>query len=285
VALTLRLIGALTTEEIARAFLTPTATVAQRIVRAKKTLSEANVPFELPGRAELAERLSAVLGVIYLVFNEGYSASAGDDVLRPQLCDDALRLGRVLQQLVPGESEVHGLVALMELNASRAAARVGPSGEPVLLLEQNRGLWDVMLVQRGLQSLARAIERGPYVLQAEIAACHARARTAPETDWARIAELYGELDALVPSPVVKLNRAMAVAMAQGPAAGLMLVDAIAEEPALRDYHFLPAARADLLEKLGRKREARAEFERAATLTKNERQRAQLLERAKRSGAP
>jgi RNA polymerase sigma-70 factor (ECF subfamily) len=285
VALTLRLLGGLTTDEIARAFLVTEPTVAQRIVRAKKTLSEANVPFELPGRAELAERLSAVLGVIYLVFNEGYSASAGDDVLRPQLCDDALRLGRVLQQLVPGESEVHGLVALMELNASRAAARVGPSGEPVLLLEQNRGLWDVMLVQRGLQSLARAIERGPYVLQAEIAACHARARTAPETDWARIAELYGELDALVPSPVVKLNRAMAVAMAQGPAAGLMLVDAIAEEPALRDYHFLPAARADLLEKLGRKREARAEFERAATLTKNERQRAQLLERAKRSGAP
>jgi RNA polymerase sigma factor (sigma-70 family) len=281
VALTLRMLGGLTTQEIARAFLVSEPTIAQRIVRAKKTLSDAQVPFELPGRLELADRLSAVLNVIYLVFNEGYSATAGDDVLRPQLCDDALRMGRVLAQLAPSESEVHGLVALMELNASRALARVGPSGEPVLLLEQDRGLWDVLAVQRGLDALARCRARGPYALQAEIAACHARARTASETNWKHIALLYGELDALAPSPVVRLNRAVAVGMAEGPAAGLELVDALASEPALRDYHFLPAARADLLEKLGRRDEARSEFERAAAMTKNERQRTQLLERARR----
>jgi len=283
VALTLRLLGGLTTGEIARAFLVPEATVAQRIVRAKRTLAEARVPFEVPRGAELAARLSSVLEVIYLIFNEGYSATAGDDWMRPALCEDALRLGRILAELVPKEAEVHGLVALMEIQASRSRARVGPSGEPVLLLEQDRARWDHVLIRRGVAALARAEELGgalgPYALQAAIAACHARARTPEETDWARIAALYDALARLAPSPVVDLNRAVAVAMAFGPAAGLELVDALHTEPSLEAYHLLPSVRGDLLVKLGRFEEARAEFERAASLTRNARERTLLLERA------
>ena len=283
VALTLRLLGGLTTEEIARAFLVPEPTIAQRIVRAKRTLSEANAPFEVPRGKELAARLSSVLEVLYLVFNEGYAATAGDDWMRPQLCEEALRLGRILTGLVPQEPEVHGLVALMEIQASRSRARVGPSGEPILLLDQDRGRWDRLLIGRGLAALERARDlrgaHGPYALQAEIAACHARARTGPETDWARIAELYDELIQLVPSPVVELNRAVAVGMASGPGAGLELVDALTSEPALKNYHLLPSVRGDLLAKLGRLDEARAEFERAASLTRNERERALLSARA------
>jgi RNA polymerase sigma-70 factor, ECF subfamily len=283
VALTLRLLGGLTTEEIARAFLVPEATVAQRIVRAKRILAEARVPFEVPRGAELATRLSSVLGVLYLVFNEGYSATAGDDWMRPALCEDALRLGRILAELMPEEPEVHGLVALMEIQASRTRARMGPSGEPVLLLDQDRGRWDHVLVRRGLAALERAeaagVTPGPYTLQAAIAACHARARTAAETDWPRIAALYDALVALAPSPVVELNRAVAVAMASGPAAGLQLVDALTAEPSLQAYHLLPSVRGDLLAKLGRFAEARAEFERAASLTRNARERTLLLQRA------
>jgi predicted RNA polymerase sigma factor len=283
VALTLRLLGGLTTDEIARAFLVPEPTIAQRIVRAKRTLADANVPFEVPRGDELAARLSSVLEVLYLVFNEGYSATAGDDWMRPQLCEEALRLGRIVAELVPEEPEAHGLVALMEIQASRARARVGPSGEPILLLDQDRGRWDQLLIRRGLAALERAQElssaRGPYALQAAIAACHARARAASETDWARIAELYDELVQLVPSPVVELNRAVAVGMASGPAVGLELVDALTSEPSLKNYHLLPSVRGDLLAKLGRNAEARAEFERAASLTRNERERALLLERA------
>jgi RNA polymerase sigma factor (sigma-70 family) len=284
VALTLRLLGGLTTPEIARAFLVPESTIQQRIVRAKRTLSDAKVPFEVPRGAELEARLSSVLGVIYLVFNEGYLATAGDDLLRPGLCDEALRLGRILAELAPAEPEVHSLVALMEIQASRARARVGPSGEPVLLLDQDRSRWDQMLIRRGLAALERAERlggaRGSYRLQAEIAACHARAKTAGETNWSRIAELYGELSALVPSPVVELNRAVAVGMASGPSAGLAIVDRLMSEPALSKYHLLPSVRADLLKKLGRLDEARSEFERAASLTQNERERALLLERAR-----
>jgi len=283
VALTLRLLGGLTTEEIARAFLVPVPTVAQRIVRAKKTLAEARVPFEVPRGAELAARLSSVLEVVYLVFNEGYSATGGDDWVRPALCDEALRLGRILAGLAPNEPEVHGLVALMEIQASRLRARVGPSGEPVLLLDQDRGRWDQLLIRRGLAALERAEAlggaRGPYALQAAIAACHARARTAGETDWPRIAALYAALAQLTPSPVVELNRAVALGMAFGPAAGLQLVDELASEPSLRAYHLLPSVRGDLLAKLGRLDEARAEFERAAALTQNARERRLLLDRA------
>ncbi len=283
VALTLRLLGGLTTEEIARAFLVPTPTVAQRIVRAKRTLAEAQVPFEVPRGAELAARLSSVLEVIYLIFNEGYSATAGDDWMRPALCEDAARLGRILVGLVPNEPEVHGLVALMEIQASRSGARIGPSGEPILLLDQDRGRWDQLLIRRGLAALARAEELGgalgPYALQAAIAACHARAHTPEETDWARIAALYAALAALAPSPVVELNRAVAVAMAFGPAAGLELVDALSSEPLLKGYHLLPSVRGDLLAKIGRHDEARAEFERAASLTRNARERELLLDRA------
>jgi RNA polymerase sigma factor (sigma-70 family) len=283
VALTLRLLGGLTTEEIARAFLVPEATVAQRIVRAKRTLAEARVPFEVPRGTDLAARLSSVLEVIYLVFNEGYSATAGDDWTRPALCEDALRLGRVVAGLVPGESEVHGLVALMEIQASRLRARVGPSGEPVLLLDQNRALWDRLLIRRGLAALERAEALtgalGPYALQAAIAACHARARTGAETDWGRIAALYDALAQLAPSPVVELNRAVAVAMADGPAEGLAIVDTLTSEPSLQRYHLLPSVRGDLLAKLGRLEEARVELERAASLTRNARERALLLARA------
>jgi RNA polymerase sigma factor (sigma-70 family) len=283
VALTLRLLGGLTTEEIARAFLVAEPTIAQRIVRAKRTLTEAHVPFEVPRGDELAARLSSVLEVVYLVFNEGYSATAGEDWMRPQLCEEALRLGRILAGLVPEEPEVHGLVGLMEIQVSRSRARVGPSGEPVLLLDQDRGRWDQLLIRRGLAALDRARElggeHGPYALQAAIAACHARARTASETDWVRIAELYEELVQLVPSPVVELNRAMAVAMAFGPAAGMELVDPLTTEPSLKNYHLLPSVRGDLLAKLGRLDEARVEFERAASLTRNERERALLLDRA------
>jgi RNA polymerase sigma-70 factor (ECF subfamily) len=283
VALTLRLLGGLTTGEIARAFLVPEPTVAQRIVRAKKALADAKVPFEVPQVAELAERLSSVLEVVYLVFNEGYSATAGDDWMRPELVADALRLGRILAELAPKEPEVHGLVALMEIQASRSRARTGPKGEPVLLLEQNRARWDQILIRRGLAALERA-ERlggtpGPYLLQAAIAACHARARTAGETDWVRIAELYAQLAAILPSPVVELNRAMAVAMAFGPAIGLQLVDALVEEQVLQEYHLLPAVRGDLLEKLGRLEEAREQFERAAGMTQNARERTLLEARA------
>jgi len=283
VALTLRLLGGLTTEEIARAYLVPESTVAQRIVRAKRTLAEARVPFEVPRGAELAARLSSVLEVVYLIFNEGYAATAGDDWLRPELCEDALRLGRILAELVPNEAEVHGLVALMEIQASRLRARIGRSGEPVLLLDQNRAHWDQLLIGRGLAALERA-ERlggalGPYALQAAIAACHARARTAAETDWPRIAALYDALAQLTPSPVVELNRAVALAMAFGPAAGLELVDALTAEPSLKAYHLLPSVRGDLLAKLGRLDEARAEFERAASLTRNARERKLLLDRA------
>jgi predicted RNA polymerase sigma factor len=283
VALTLRLLGGLTTGEIARAFLVPEPTVAQRIVRARRALAEARVPFEVPRGAELAGRLSSVLEVIYLVFNEGYSATAGDDWMRPALCEDALRLGRVLAGLAPREPEVHGLVALMEIQASRARARVGPGGAPILLLDQNRALWDQLLIRRGLAALALAEKlggaEGPYALQAAIAACHARARTPEETDWPRIAELYGALAAVTPSPVVELNRAVAVGMASGPAAGLARVDALVSEPSLARYHLLSSVRGDLLAKLGRFEEARAEFERAAALTQNARERALLLDRA------
>ena len=285
VALALRLLGGLTTEEIARAFLVSEPTVAQRIVRARRTLSEAGVPFEVPRGEEFATRLSSVLQVIYLVFNEGYSATAGGDWMRPALCEDALRLGRILAELVPKEPEVHGLVALMEIQASRLNARTGPSGEPVLLLDQNRARWDQLLIRRGLAALERAGAlggaRGPYALQAAIAACHARARTAAETDWTGIAALYDVLARLAPSPVVELNRGVAVAMAFGPAAGLELVDALASEPSLQTYHLLPSVRGDLLSRLGRFDEARAEFERAASLTKNAREREVLLERAAR----
>ncbi len=283
VALTLRLLGGLTTEEIARAFLVSEPTIAQRIVRAKRTLAEAGVPFEVPRGTELATRLSSVLEVIYLVFNEGYSATAGDDWLRPALCEDALRLGRILAELAPKEPEVHGLVALMEIQSSRSGARIGASGEPVLLLEQDRARWDQLLIRRGLAGLQRAEDlggaHGPYALQAAIAACHARARTPAETDWARIVELYEALAQLAPSPVVELNRAVAIAMAFGPAAGLELVDALMSEPALQSYHLLPSVRGDLLAKLGRFGEARAELKRAATLTRNTRERELLLERA------
>ena len=283
VALTLRMLGGLTTGEIARAFLVPEATVAQRIVRAKRTLAEARVPFEVPRGAELNPRLSSVLEVIYLVFNEGYSATAGDDWLRPALCQDALRLGRILAELAPREPEVQGLVALMEIQASRFGARLGPSGEPVLLMDQDRTRWDHILVQRGLVALKRAEDLGgglgPYVLQAEIAACHARARVAGDTDWTRIVALYDALAQIMPTPVVELNRAVAVAMAFGPAAGLELVDALGSEPALKAYHLLPAVRGDVLAKLGRGAEASAEFKRAASLTQNARERALLLERA------
>jgi RNA polymerase sigma factor (sigma-70 family) len=284
VALTLRLLGGLTTEEIARAFLVSEPTVAQRIVRAKKTLAKERVPFEVPGADELAPRLSSVLEVIYLIFNEGYSATSGEDWMRPALCEDALRLGRILAGLMPGEPEVHGLVALMEIQASRSAARVGADGTPVLLLNQNRTQWDQVLIRRGLAALDRA-ERcgrphGPYLLQASIAACHARARQAADTDWGRIAELYAELAAVSPSPVVQLNRAVALSMAIGPQAGLDLVDTLVGEPALENYHLLPSVRGDLLFKLGRAQEALPEFERAASLTRNARERELLLERAR-----
>jgi len=287
VALTLRLLGGLTTEEIARAFLVPEATVAQRIVRAKRTLAEARVPFEIPRGADLAARLSSVLEVIYLVFNEGYSATAGDDWLRPALCEDALRLGRILAGLMPGEPEIHGLVALMEIQASRSRARVGPSGEPVLLFDQNRATWDQLLIRRGLKALERAewLSReaggalGPYTLQASIAACHARARTPEETDWERIVALYDALGQLLPSPIVELNRAVAVGMAFGPEAGLEIVDMLVSEPALESYHLLPSVRGDLLIKLGRVEEARKEFLRAASLTRNKRERKLLMDRA------
>jgi RNA polymerase sigma factor (sigma-70 family) len=283
VALTLRLIGGLTTEEIARAFLVPEPTVAQRIVRAKRTLTEARVPFEVPHGDALDQRLASVLEVIYLIFNEGYAATAGEDWVRPALCEEALRLGRILGELAPMEPEVHGLVALMEIQSSRLGARTGPDGAPILLLDQNRARWDQLLIRRGLAALARAdrlgAERGPYVLQAAIAACHARARAADETDWARIAELYAELAERVPSPVIELNRAVAVSMAQGPQAGLELVDALTTEPTLRNYHLLPSVRGDFLKKLGRTDEARAEFERAASLTQNARERKLLLDRA------
>ena len=283
VALTLRLLGGLTTEEIARAFLVSEPAVAQRIVRAKRALSEAHVPFEVPQGAELATRLSSVLEVIYLIFNEGYAATAGDSWLRPALCEDALRLGRILAELTPKEPEVHGLVALMEIQASRMRARVDGAGDPVLLLEQDRGRWDQLLIRRGLAALERAAQLGgglgPYALQAAIAACHARARTAAETDWARIAALYDALARLAASPVVELNRAVAYGMAFGPAAGLELVDALTAERSLATYQYLPSARGDLLAKLARFDEAQVEFERAAALTRNGRQRRVLLERA------
>ena len=298
-ALTLRLLGGLTTTEIARAFLVPEPTIAQRIVRAKRTLAEKRVPFEIPRGVGLTARLSSVLEVIYLIFNEGYSATAGDDWMRPALCEDALRLGRILAELAPQEPEVHGLVALMEIQASRATARVGPSGEPILLFDQNRARWDQLLIRRGLAALARAdharseklrVEklvagddgnpRGPYALQAAIAACHARARTSEETDWPQIVALYAELARLMPSPVVELNRAVAIAMAFGPAAGLEIVDALASEPSLENYHLLPSVRGDLLKKLGRMDEARVEFERAARLTRNTRERDLLIGRAR-----
>jgi RNA polymerase sigma factor (sigma-70 family) len=282
-ALTLRLLGGLTTDEIARAYLVAEPTVAQRIVRAKKTLTEKNVPFEVPRGPELAERLASVLEVIYLIFNEGYTATAGDDWTRPSLCEEALRLGRILAELAAREPEVHGLVALMEVQASRLRARVGPEGEPILLLDQNRARWDQLLIGRGLAALDRAErlggDRGPYQLQGAIAACHARARTADATDWPRIADLYGELARLVPSPVIELNRAVAVGMAAGPEAGLAVADGLTAEPSLRGYHLLPSVRGDLLLKLGRRAEARGEFERAAGLTRNARERELLLARA------
>jgi predicted RNA polymerase sigma factor len=282
VALSLRVLAGLTTAEIARAYLVSESTIAQRIVRAKRTLSAARVPFEVPGREQLPERLAAVLEAIYLIFNEGYTASAGDAVLRPELIEEALRLGRILAELLPSEPEVHGLVALMELQASRSRARTGPDGEPVLLLDQDRSRWDWLLVGRGLAALQRAHETGgalgPYALQAAIAACHGRARSAEQTDWEQIVALYDALAELTGSPVVELNRAVAIGMAFGPKPALALVDALADEGALREYHLLPAVRADLLLKLGRRGEARAEFERAATLTENSRERAQLLRR-------
>ena len=283
-ALTLRLLGGLTTDEIARAFLVPEATVAQRIVRAKRTLAEAHIPYEVPRGAELAARLAAVQQVIYLIFNEGYSATSGDDWMRPALCEDALRLGRIVARLMPQEPEVHGLAALMEIHSSRSRARIGPAGEPVLLLDQDRSRWDQLLIRRGLAALARAEKlggaRGPYVLQASIAACHARAVRAEKTDWAGIAALYAELARVTPSPVVELNRSVAVGMAFGPAAGLEVVDGLTREPALAGYHLLPSVRGDLLMKLGRVDEARAELERAASLTRNAREREMLLERVR-----
>jgi RNA polymerase sigma-70 factor, ECF subfamily len=283
VALTLRLLGGLTTDEIARAFLVPEPTIAQRIVRAKKTLSTAKVPFEVPRRGEMAERMSSVLEVVYLIFNEGYSATAGEEWMRPALCEDALRLGRILAELAPLEPEVHGLVALMEIQASRSRARVDASGKPVLLLDQDRARWDPLLIRRGLAAIARAeaLEQvpGPYLLQASIAACHARARTPGDTDWSRISALYGELHRISPSPVIELNRAVAVSMHRGPAAGLEIVDALVAGGALSTYHLLPTVRGDLLAKLGRRDEARVEFERAASLTRNARERELLLERA------
>ena len=289
VALTLRLLGGLTTEEIARAFLVPEPTVAQRIVRAKRTLAEARVPFEIPRAEERAARLSSVLEVIYLIFNEGYSATAGEDWMRPSLCEDALRLGRILAELAPTEAEVHGLVALMEIQASRLRARIGPDGEPILLLDQDRARWDQLLIRRGLAALDRAESArrgriGPYALQAAIAACHARARTADETDWARIVSIYETLAQVTPSPVVELNRAVAVAMAYGPQAGLDLADTLTTEPSMERYHLLPSVRADFLEKLGRLDEARGEFERAASLTRNARERELLLGRARECAA-
>jgi len=284
VALTLRLLGGLTTQEIARAFLAPEPTIAQRIVRAKRTLSEARVPFEVPRGRDLVPRLASVLEVIYLVFNEGYSATSGEDWMRPALCEDALRLGRILAELVPHEPEVHGLVALMEIQASRSRARVGPTGEPILLLDQDRGRWDQLLIRRGLAALQRAEELrgvlGPYALQAAIAACHARARTAAETNWEQIAALYDALARLTPSPIVELNRAVAVAMAFGPAAGLELIDKLMSEPSLKAYHLLPSVRGDFLFKMGRFTEAQPEFERAASLTQNARERELLLDRAR-----
>jgi len=288
VALTLRLLGGLTTDEIARAFLVPEPTVAQRIVRAKRTLSEARVPFEVPRGSDLAARLSSVLEVIYLIFNEGYSATAGDDWMRPGLCEDALRLGRILAELAPKEPEVHGLVALMEIQSSRARARVSSSGEPILLLEQNRAEWDQLLIRRGLAALERAEKlggrQGPYALQAAITACHARAATAEETDWARIVSLYDALAQVTPSPIVELNRAVAVGMAFGPAAGLKVVDALTTEASLAGYHLLPSVRGDLLKKLGRFEEAQKEFERAAALTRNARERKMMLERVRECAA-
>jgi RNA polymerase sigma factor (sigma-70 family) len=285
VALTLRLLGGLTTDEIARAFLATESTIAQRIVRAKRTLAEKRVPFEVPRSEELATRVSSVLEVIYLIFNEGYTATVGEDWMRPALCEDALRLGRMLAELMPGEPEAHGLVALMEVQASRAKARVDASGAPVLLLDQNRALWDRLLIRRGLAALQRAeslsgTEPGLYTLQAAIAACHARAASPDTTDWARIASLYRQLATLAPSPVIELNRAVAVGMAVGPAAGLEIVDGLVDAPALRRYHLLPSVRGDLLFKLGRLEEARAEFERAASMTRNEREREMLLQRAR-----
>jgi RNA polymerase sigma factor (sigma-70 family) len=287
VALTLRLLGGLTTTEIARAYLVPEPTIAQRIVRAKRTLSDAKVPFEVPAAQDRAARLSSVIEVIYLIFNEGYSATAGSDWMRPDLCADALRLGRMLAELTPNEAEVHGLVALMEIQSSRFAARTTPEGEPILLLEQNRALWDQLLIRRGLAALQRAQRLdllGPYVLQAAIAACHARANTAEETNWPRIADLYAQLAALAPSPIVQLNRAVAVSMANSPAAGLEIVDILANEPALKNYHLLPAVRGDFLAKLGRFSEAREEFARAASLTSNARERELLLARAEKAAA-
>ncbi|RZU40285.1 RNA polymerase sigma factor [Edaphobacter modestus] len=291
VALTLRLLGGLTTDEIARAFLLSEPTVAQRIVRAKRTLSDAKIPFELPRGVEFTSRLASVLQVLYLIFNEGYSATAGDDWTRPALCEDALRLGRILSELVPDESEVHGLAALMEIQASRLHARIGPSGEPILLLDQDRARWDQILIGRGLAALEHAQQTsarlsspiGSYTLQAAIAACHARAVTAEATDWHRIASLYAQLVRLTPSPIVELNRAVAVSMASGPAVALPLIDALTDEPALKSYHLLPSVRGDLLLKLGRHQEARTEFERAATLTRNERERTLLLNRARAAG--
>ncbi len=288
VALTLRLLGGLTTPEIARAFLVPEPTIAQRIVRAKRTLSEAGVPFEVPRGAELSNRLGSVVEVIYLIFNEGYAATAGDDLLRPGLCEEALRLGRIMAELAPDEPEVHGLVALMEIQASRLGARVGPSGAPILLLDQDRSRWDYLLIRRGLAALERAralgSALGPYSLQAAIAACHAQAPTAAETDWPRIAAIYDALAEVAPSPVVELNRAVALGMAFGPTVGLELVDGLMTEPSLQGYHLLPSVRADLLEKLGRLQEAGAEFARAASLTRNARERDLLLDRARRCAA-
>jgi RNA polymerase sigma-70 factor, ECF subfamily len=289
VALTLRLLGGLSTGEIARAFLVPESTIAQRIVRAKRTLSEARVAFEVPRGSELAERMSPVLEVIYLVFNEGYSATSGDDWLRPALCEDALRLGRILAECAPEQAEVHGLVALMEIQASRSRARVGPGGEPILLLDQNRAQWDQLLIRRGLAALER-VERlgtvpGPYAIQAAIAACHARALTPADTDWPRIASLYAALALLTPSPIVELNRAVAVGMAFGPQAGLALVDELASDSSLKNYHLLPSVRGDLLARLDRWDEARAEFEAAAALTRNARERTLLLERARAASPP
>ncbi|QYR24336.1 RNA polymerase sigma factor [Paenibacillus sp. sptzw28] len=288
VALTLRLLGGLTTEEIASAFLVPEPTIAQRIVRAKRTLVAARVPFELPPKAELAARLSSVLEVIYLMFNEGYAASSGGSWIRPMLCDEALRLGRILAEIAPDEPEVHGLVSLLEIQSSRFRARVSPSGEPILLMDQNRALWDHLLIRRGLIGIGRA-ERlgrafGPYLIQASIAACHARARTASETDWVRISALYDALSQVAPSPVVELNRAVALSMAFGPEVGLEVVDALMQEPSLKNYHLLPSVRGDFLMKLGRKQEACLEFKRAATLTHNEKERALLLRRASECAA-
>jgi RNA polymerase sigma factor (sigma-70 family) len=289
VALTLRLIGGLTTDEIARAYLVPEATVAQRIVRAKKTIAEAHIPYEVPHGDELKERLGSVLGVIYLIFNEGYSATAGQDWMRPQLCSDALRLGRVVAELAPTQAEVHGLVSLMEIQASRQKARTAPDGAPVLLLDQDRSKWDWMLVSRGLKALDRAAalggRRGTYQLQAAIAACHGRARKAADTEWTEIANLYDELMALSPSPVIELNRSVAYAMAYGPEAGLEIADGLLYEPTLENYHLLPSVRGDFLYRLGRLAEARVEFERAAGMTRNERERTFLLDRAAASGAP